>query len=176
MSTESVPDVDTPRALPDHEPLCLDVPIGHIVPAMDGGPRSRVPIHLSLDIEFYARDTRRWGGTVDAAGHQFRYRGSFLELVTQVRVRYARRTRTPSRWVAGFGMFGADEGPWPLARFRPASGVDVVDLLRLAELSRVHHRNLFGSVDGPNSARFIPRGHERELRDIAARLAGNERE
>lgn len=162
-------------AHPDHEPLCIDVPIGHLAPAMDGRVRSRVPIHLSLDVEFYTRETGQWGGTVDAATHKYRLRGSFLELSTQVRVRYALPSRTVSRWVPGFGVFGMPTGPWPLDRFRPASDVDLGDLVRLAELSRVYNHNMkeHATVDAPVRAAFIPREHERELRDIAARLAGN---
>jgi hypothetical protein len=161
-----------PQVYPDHEPLCVDVPIGHLMPALDGGPRSRVPIHLSLDVEFYRRNTSQWGGTLDAAAHKYRLRGSFLELFTQVRVRYGLRSRAPSRWVPGFGVFGAADGPWPLTRFRPASGVDLADLLRMSELSEMYDRNLKTPLDGPATAVLIPREHERELRDIAPRLAG----
>lgn len=161
------------QTYPDHEPLCIDVPIGHLVPAVDGGPRSRVPIHLSLDIEFVTRATRQWGGTVDAAAHKYRLRGVFLELSIQVRVRYGARRRAPSRWESGFGAFGDPGGLWPLSRFRPASGVDVDDLLRLADVSVLYNRNLRSSLDGPTNAVFIPRDHERELRAIAARLASN---
>lgn len=84
---------------------------------------------------------------------------------------FSRRAKPSS--FDGFGHFGTQTGGWPLERFRPARGVDVDDLLQLAELCRLYNKNLTVHEDETISAIFIPRDQEQEIRRIAARLAGN---
>lgn len=132
--------------------------------------------YLSIDIEFDRRATSFLADRrVVAAEFDFQMRGCFLVLATQIRVRALTRHGVLYRFVPNVGLLGHPGGPWPLSRFQVTSGVDLLDLYRLTDLSMKYHHNMFGTANSPTMVRFIPRSHERELRGIAARLASNSR-
>jgi hypothetical protein len=153
---------------PMWEPLCIGVPIGRVISRYGLLP----PTWLLLYIDLYRHHTEQFGGAATVVGHRFRMRGPLTELVVQVRV-------TPGRLAPEvfekLNDFGAPAGPWPLDRFRPAHGINVPDLERLAELSRLYDSNMHGqtSPGGDLRAVLIPRSDEQEIRHIAGRLAGN---
>lgn len=175
-SPPRTPEVGNPSRFPGHvEVLCRDVPIGRIT----SNPHPRLPTfaatYLSLDVELAWRDTSGLlANKVIAEGHPFAMRGVFGVLATEVCERPVRRRRSPARYVKNFALFGHSTGPWPLARFQVASGVDLADLVRLGELARVYHSNMINlDVDEIALVRFIPRECEEELRQVAAKIARN---
>lgn len=167
--------------LPDpagRQTLCDDVPIGRVIqrrPA-PGGMTLLVEEYLSVDVSFHPRHTAFFHGTVESADHRFRLRGPVLELLIEVHVRPLAPWAEVARYVNGLHQLGDADGPWPLVRFQPAPGVLIGTVLRLGELSQMYNQNLrfaLVSFDKPARAVFIPREHERELREIAARLRAN---
>lgn len=143
--------IPAPAPQSDHESLCADVPIGRI----DTGTIT----YLSVFIDLYHRHSAYFGAVEGEAAH-------FLEVSIQVGVRPLTRGVRPkmvAKYVSGFGQFGRRDGPWPLHGFHVVRGLDLRALTRLGELSDMYNKR----------AVFITRQHEVELRDIAARLAGN---
>lgn len=161
-----------PGAAPqsDHERLCEDLPLGRFATSFDllqCGNSDGLSTYLSLDVDFYWRDESYWGdGSVAGEKVTRRIRGPILELSIQTRLRPLVRWRKPTKWDS-LDVFG-QPGLWPLDRFRAASGVDVNDLMRLAELSRKYNRNL--PVHAPGDAVTIPFEVKGEIRAIVGRL------
>lgn len=150
-----------------HEPLCVDVPIGRIV--------NRVDHYLSLNVDFYQRLAEFHTGGLQHVEHKFGLSGGpVLELSVQVVVRPLTPWCVVIDYVNDLHQLGDPGGPWPLDRFRPAPGVALDAVLRLAELCRKYNHNLKDpqAIDSPTRAVFIPREVEQEIRDIAAQLRG----
>lgn len=156
--------------------LCEDTPIGRVVRrySAPGGVTLLVDEFLSVDVSFHKRHTDFFHGTVTSVEHDYRLRGPILELLIEVRVRRFTQSREPYKFVTGLHQLGDPDGPWPLDRFQPAPGILIGTLLRLAELSQMYNLNVrfaIAAEDGKLArAVFIPREHEQEIRDIAARI------
>jgi hypothetical protein len=147
----------------DLERLCDNILIGRVL------NRVRMSTWLALCVDLYRRHTANFGGPLQVVRHRYRMSGPLTELTVQVRS--IPGTLAPALFVR-FDEFGAPGGPWPLERFRAAHGVDVRDLVRLAELSRKYNFNMHGyaSPDPSPRAVLIPRDDEQEIREIASRL------
>lgn len=151
------------RSVSSPESLCRDAPIGRVlVPARRAA--APIPVYLSVDIQLSWRSTRR-DKVVDPS-RGYRFSGTLPVLGIQLILRAFGPDRPPFRFVDGLG----EPGDCAPGQFQPRAGI-LADILRLGELSQQYNRNMRTHVNAPPTVVFIPREHERELRDIAARLA-----
>ena len=147
--------------------LCIDAPIGRVV-IPPRTPACFLAVYLSVDVEISWRDTKAHTA-VNVASQRYRFAGPMLVVAVQLRVRPLRRRAVPY-FVDGLGSLGDPAGPWPLGRLQLKAGVNLADVLRLGELSRLYNRNMHSQVDASTTALLVPRADERELWEIAGRL------